>query len=198
MEIDCTYYLMCSPVVCRNVNMIPVKAQSYSSMRRAAIAKSLQEMVKLTGVFLQNVFQHFPLKLRVVDADRAATDLPSVEDEVVVEAPGLQGPLPNQANILWVRLGEGVVSRLNLAAASVRLLQNRSGGMFLHLFGKEHRKVLHPEELELVVLAEEVLLDQLGEGSSQSSRHIERQVLLGHYEEPKTGPSQTASVTLFR
>lgn len=79
-------------------------------MWRTAGLERVQQVREGRRVFAQNVFENELLQLRIVDSDRSAADLKTVEDDVVVEAADFERIGVDEVKVFRVRLSERVVS----------------------------------------------------------------------------------------
>jgi hypothetical protein len=77
---------------------------------RTAGLERVQQVREGRRVFAQNVFENELLQLRIVDSDRSAADLKTVEDDVVVEAADFERIGVDEVKVFRVRLSERVVS----------------------------------------------------------------------------------------
>ncbi len=79
-------------------------------MWRTAGLECVQQVREGRRIFAQNVFEDELLQLRIVDSDRSAADLKTVEDDVVVEAADFERIGVDEVKVFRVRLSERVVS----------------------------------------------------------------------------------------
>ena len=79
-------------------------------MWRTAGLERVQQVREGRRIFAQNVFENELLQLRIVDSDRSAADLKTVEDDVVVEAADFERIGVDEVKVFRVRLSERVVS----------------------------------------------------------------------------------------
>ncbi len=79
-------------------------------MWRTAGLERVQQVREGRRVFAQNFFEDELLQLRIVDSDRSAADLKTVEDDVVVEAADFERIGVDEVKVFRVRLSERVVS----------------------------------------------------------------------------------------
>jgi hypothetical protein len=77
---------------------------------RTAGLERVQQVREGRRVFAQNFFEDELLQLRIVDSDRSAADLKTVEDDVVVEAADFERIGVDEVKVFRVRLSERVVS----------------------------------------------------------------------------------------
>src|SRR5881296_1658226 len=108
-------------------------------MRRSAVSKRFQQIAEARFHHFRRDLQHLLenglLHIRLVDADRAATQFPSVDDYVVMLATDFFGVGGQQRDVLGNRRGE----RMMTGIPAVLLLVET-----------QERKIDHPEEIKSV------------------------------------------------